>query len=250
MRPRVCHHLRLVRGLGAATVLLLLQWITFAEAQAPANGWPPALDSTNTTTQTKDGRAVERYTHGPRESWGYPASASGEWSTPPDQESGVAQQNHDCFYVVAPKNPRENAPLCVVLHSANRTAFDYLGFACLGRKLENREDPAAVMTNSPDDFYSLYLSSTNAEWWGYSQVRLNEAKKMNIPSPAELRVLDTIENRTVLEQAIGFFAVLLGAGNAAGGYAVTRRMLDMFQTSGARPKLVHAHAKTHRAKKG
>ena len=47
---------------------------------------------------------------------------------------------------------------------------------------------------------------------------------------------------TVLEQAIGFFAVLLGAGNAAGGYAVTDRMLAMFQTSGARPKLVHAHA--------
>jgi NAD(P) transhydrogenase subunit alpha len=55
---------------------------------------------------------------------------------------------------------------------------------------------------------------------------------------------------TVLEQAIGFFAVLLGAGNAAGGYAVTRRMLDMFQTSGARPKLVHARAKTHGPKKG
>ena len=55
---------------------------------------------------------------------------------------------------------------------------------------------------------------------------------------------------TVLEQAIGFFAVLLGAGNAAGGYAVTRRMLDMFQTSGARPKLVHAHARTRRPKKG
>jgi NAD(P) transhydrogenase subunit alpha len=55
---------------------------------------------------------------------------------------------------------------------------------------------------------------------------------------------------TVLEQAIGFFAVLLGAGNAAGGFAVTRRMLAMFQTSGARPKLVHAHAKAHHAKKG
>ena len=37
---------------------------------------------------------------------------------------------------------------------------------------------------------------------------------------------------TVQEQAIGFFAVLLGAGNAAGGYAVTGRMLAMFQTSG------------------
>ena len=36
---------------------------------------------------------------------------------------------------------------------------------------------------------------------------------------------------TRLEQGIGFFAVLLGAGNAAGGYAVTDRMLAMFQTS-------------------
>ncbi len=36
---------------------------------------------------------------------------------------------------------------------------------------------------------------------------------------------------TTQEQAIGFFAVLLGAGNAAGGYAVTDRMLAMFKTS-------------------
>ena len=41
---------------------------------------------------------------------------------------------------------------------------------------------------------------------------------------------------TVLEQAIGFFAVLLGAGNAAGGYAVTDRMLAMFKTSGSESK--------------
>ena len=40
---------------------------------------------------------------------------------------------------------------------------------------------------------------------------------------------------TVQEQAIGFFAVLLGAGNAAGGYAVTDRMLAMFQPSGHQP---------------
>jgi NAD(P) transhydrogenase subunit alpha len=37
---------------------------------------------------------------------------------------------------------------------------------------------------------------------------------------------------TVQEQMIGFVAVLLGAGNAAGGYAVTDRMLAMFKTSG------------------
>jgi NAD(P) transhydrogenase subunit alpha len=55
---------------------------------------------------------------------------------------------------------------------------------------------------------------------------------------------------TVLEQAIGFFAVLLGAGNAAGGYAVTDRMLAMFQTSGHEGKhKKHSHAAVHHAKK-
>ena len=37
---------------------------------------------------------------------------------------------------------------------------------------------------------------------------------------------------TVQQQVIGFLAVLLGAGNAAGGYAVTDRMLAMFNPSG------------------
>jgi len=41
---------------------------------------------------------------------------------------------------------------------------------------------------------------------------------------------------TVLEQSIGFFAVLLGAGNAAGGYTVTYRMLAMFQVGGHKAK--------------
>jgi len=49
---------------------------------------------------------------------------------------------------------------------------------------------------------------------------------------------------TVQEQVIGFFAVLLGAGNVAGGYAVTDRMLAMFQTSAHPLK----HAKRHRTK--
>jgi NAD(P) transhydrogenase subunit alpha len=47
---------------------------------------------------------------------------------------------------------------------------------------------------------------------------------------------------TVLEQAIGFVAVLLGAGNVAGGFAVTQRMLAMFQTS-AHPTKHPRHAK-------
>jgi NAD(P) transhydrogenase subunit alpha len=55
---------------------------------------------------------------------------------------------------------------------------------------------------------------------------------------------------TVTEQVIGFIAVLLGAGNAAGGYVVTARMLAMFQTSGHKTK--HAkpgHAEASHARK-
>jgi NAD(P) transhydrogenase subunit alpha len=47
---------------------------------------------------------------------------------------------------------------------------------------------------------------------------------------------------TPLEQAIGFIAVLLGAGNAAGGYAVTDRMLAMFHASGHKSKHVKRRA--------
>ena len=55
---------------------------------------------------------------------------------------------------------------------------------------------------------------------------------------------------TVQEQVIGFFAVLLGAGNAAGGYAVTDRMLAMFQTSEHKPKAAKSrHPKAHHPKK-
>ncbi|HTW73369.1 MAG TPA: NAD(P) transhydrogenase subunit alpha [Steroidobacteraceae bacterium] len=39
---------------------------------------------------------------------------------------------------------------------------------------------------------------------------------------------------TPLEKGIGFVGVLLAAGNAVGGYAVTERMLEMFKASGAR----------------
>jgi H+-translocating NAD(P) transhydrogenase subunit alpha len=36
---------------------------------------------------------------------------------------------------------------------------------------------------------------------------------------------------TITEQIIGFIAVLLGAGNAVGGYVVTERMLEMFKST-------------------
>ena len=36
---------------------------------------------------------------------------------------------------------------------------------------------------------------------------------------------------TPTEKVLGFIAVVLGAGNAAGGYVVTERMLEMFKSS-------------------
>jgi NAD(P) transhydrogenase subunit alpha len=47
--------------------------------------------------------------------------------------------------------------------------------------------------------------------------------------------------RSVVEQVFGVIAVLLGAGNAAGGYAVTARMLAMFRPSDHEPEHAHAH---------
>jgi NAD(P) transhydrogenase subunit alpha len=41
---------------------------------------------------------------------------------------------------------------------------------------------------------------------------------------------------TMLEQGIGFVGVLFGAANAAGGYVVTERMLEMFKPSD-KPKI-------------
>ena len=41
---------------------------------------------------------------------------------------------------------------------------------------------------------------------------------------------------TLLGQVIGFIGVVLGAGNAVGGYVVTERMLEMFRASGQKRK--------------
>jgi H+-translocating NAD(P) transhydrogenase subunit alpha len=39
---------------------------------------------------------------------------------------------------------------------------------------------------------------------------------------------------STIGQVIGFIGVVLGAGNAVGGYVVTERMLEMFKSSGER----------------
>jgi poly(3-hydroxybutyrate) depolymerase len=155
--------------------------------------WPPALDKDNPTAETKNGRKIERYTHGPRPEWGYPDHSPNEWRYPDPQESNREGQNHNSFYVVSPRKPHKKAPLCVVLHSANRTAFDYLGYEFLDRKIEPTDDPSALMTRAEDSCYVLFLNSTNDEWWGWATARREITKYQSTLTPAEKRVLDTIE---------------------------------------------------------
>ncbi len=183
-------HLTILRfgTLAASPALILSMTATIFAAD-----WPPTRDEQNPTTRALDGRTIERYVHGPRGTWGYPAMAHAEWEPPKEQETGAAEQNHDSFYVVSPKRPREEAPLYVVLHSANRTAYDYLGYALLNRKTSADDDPSTAMTNVPDNFYGLYLNSTNDEWWGWTEARKNTADHIDSPPSAERRAVDTIE---------------------------------------------------------
>jgi NAD(P) transhydrogenase subunit alpha len=46
---------------------------------------------------------------------------------------------------------------------------------------------------------------------------------------------------TTLEKVIGFVGVFMAAGNAAGGYVVTERMLEMFKSSGNKAKKSGGH---------
>ncbi len=44
---------------------------------------------------------------------------------------------------------------------------------------------------------------------------------------------------TTIEKVIGFVGVAMAAGNAAGGYVVTERMLEMFKSSGQKKPGAH-----------
>lgn len=119
-------------GIGGAVTFLV-----FSVTSGFADEWPPSLDQKNPTTESLDGRTVERYIHGRRESWGYASAAHDEWSYPAPPETGAAQQNRNSFYAVAPKYPRENAPLYV---------FDDFGQANAYFQWKNEQDMPSGFT--------------------------------------------------------------------------------------------------------
>lgn len=137
--------------------------------------WPPLLDSGNPYPKSLDGRVIERFNHGSRSQWGY----------------RFPQTNY--FFLVHPKKKSVNAPLCVVLHSANRSALDYLGYCFLNRKADPGDNPGDFGEKVPNDFYGLFLDSNNDEWWGWTIAHSDEKKYSQTPTPTENRVLDSIE---------------------------------------------------------
>ena len=156
------------RFLVAVGTVLMVNLKIFAADNAA--DWPPLPDCSNTNTQSVDGRVIECFTHGCSQ-WGCKDS----------------RQTH--FFLVHPKKGGENAPLCVVLHSANRSALDYLDYFFLNRNV----DPADRCDHIPDDFYTLFLDSNNAEWWGWSDASHDRNKYSKEPTPAEKRVLASVE---------------------------------------------------------
>lgn len=138
--------------------------------------WPPVLDRESAISKSIDGRRIERFTHTSRDTWGY------------------KDQHRNYFFLVHPKEePKDSTPLCIVLHSANRTGLDYLGYCFLNRKVDPNDNPSDYGEKIPADFYTLFLDSNNDEWWGKGIVAGDPTKYHMKPNPTERRVLDTIE---------------------------------------------------------
>ncbi|MEI7687601.1 MAG: hypothetical protein WCL32_21545 [Planctomycetota bacterium] len=153
-----------------------------ASVSAQEASWPPekAKDSEFT------GRKLETFQHGVRKEWGY------------------AAPQRDTFLVLHPKQPRSNAPLYVVLHSAGHDVHSCL--ACTAR-VGNHD-----IYHAPHDFVALYLdckANKGDWWWG-----INKYPGPDV-SPTDKRVLDTV--RWVIEKyGIDPNRVYL-SGNSMGG---------------------------------
>lgn len=136
--------------------ILLLALPAFAQT----TDWPPQRE--------KDGefgaRKLDTYQHGVRSEWGY------------------AAPQRDTFLVLHPKQPREKAPLYVVLHSAGHDVHSCL--KCTAT-VGNHD-----IYHAPEDFFALYLdcrANKGDWWWGIEKYKGPEI------CPTEKRVIDTVK---------------------------------------------------------
>lgn len=144
--------------------------------------WPPEKTKGSEFT----GRKLDTFQHGVLKEWGYAAPQT------------------DTFLVLHPKQPKANAPLYVVLHSAGHDVHSCL--ACTA-KVGNHD-----IYHAPPDFYALYLDcrANKGDWWWGS-----EKYKGPDVCPTEKRVIDTVK-WVVQEYKLDENRVYL-CGNSMGG---------------------------------
>src|SRR5580658_2763214 len=110
----------------------------------------------------------------------------------------------------------------------------------LRKWLESRSDPFMQFTIAISGFVALYVFML-AAFAGWVIIG-------HVPAILHTPLMSGSNFVHGIVVVGGLFAVLNGAGNAAGGFAVTQRMLAMFQVSGAKPKHAHAHPRAHHRK--
>jgi len=140
--------------MGMITLCLALALPAYAETDA----WTPDRNLVFT------GRKMEVFQHDARREWGY------------------AAPQRDTFIVLHPKQPRQNAPLYVVLHSAGHDVWTCL--FCTTR-VGNHD-----LYHAPADFFALYLdcrANQDDWWWGFEKYKGPDV------CPTEKRVLDTVK---------------------------------------------------------
>lgn len=131
-----------------------------ASARAQDAGWPPTKQKESEFT----GRKLDTFQHGSKKDWGY------------------AEPQKDTFLVLHPRQPRANAPLYVVLHSAGHGVHSCLG--CTARVGDHD------IYHAPPDFFALYLdcrANKGDWWWGINKYPGPEV------CPTEKRVIDTVK---------------------------------------------------------
>ena len=140
--------------------------IALSIALTAAGGW--AQEATWIPEKKKEseftGRKLDTFQHASKKDWGY------------------AKPQSDTFLVLHPKQPRSNAPLYVVLHSAGHDVHTCL--ACTA-KVGNHD-----IYHAPPDFFALYLdckANRGDWWWG-----INTSPGPEV-GPAEKRVIDTVQ---------------------------------------------------------
>ena len=159
---------------------LVLAFTAAAYAETPS--WPPVRESESVFTERK----LETFKHGVKPEWGY------------------AAPQRDTFLVLHPQEPRTNAPLYVVLHSAGHDVNSCL--ACT-TTVGNHD-----IYHSPEDFFALYVdcrANKGDWWWGSDKYKEPEE------SPVDKRVIDTVK-WVIKQYGIDENRVYL-CGNSMGG---------------------------------